>query len=86
MRKKIEVLLLAAAALGTSLLLVGCDGDAGFGYYGPYVGGYGPYGVGDYVVVGGAHYHHYYGYHHFYPQHWSGTHFHAGGFHGGFHR
>jgi hypothetical protein len=42
--------------------------------------------VGDYVVVGGAHYHHYYGYHHFYPQHWSGTHFHAGGFHGGFHR
>ncbi len=48
-------------------------------YYGPYYGGYGPYNGGEFIV-GGYHYHHYYGWHHFYGHGFGARHF-GGGFH-----
>ena len=76
-----------------ALFFSGCEGGyVTGGYAGPYVGIWGPYGGGDFVI-GGYGYHHYYGWHHFYGRTLSVHHFttsahtvssfHAGGFHGG---
>ena len=83
--------------VSTALLLTGCEGTYFTGgyatgsYYGPYYGGWGPYGGGDYIFSG-RHYYHDYGYHHFYGHNFGVHHFHGGsfngdgGFHGGGHR
>jgi hypothetical protein len=74
--------------VGTTLLLAGCEGTYLTGAYvaapysGPYFGGWGPYGGGDFIF-GGRHYYHDYGYHHFYGHSFGVNHFHGGGFHGG---
>ena len=80
-------LCVAIAVLG--LLFTGCNGEVGVvttttsypgGYYGPYYGGYGPYGANGFGYVGGVVYRPYYGYHHFYGDGWGYRHFRGWGY------
>lgn len=82
-----KVLMFGAATL--VLFFSGCAGDYVVGtyvpavygapYYGPYYGGYGPYD-GSEFIIGGFHYHHFYGWHHFYGAGFGARHF-GGAFH-----